>query len=137
MDGWDASSPDLTNTIFWGNTATTTGAQIYHPDAGPIDLSYSLVEGGCPTAVNCDHLRSGDPLFVDAAVGDLRLQLASPAIDAGNNAAVPSGVLTDLLGFPRFVDIASIVDTGNGTPPIVDMGAYEAQVVVYLPLIRR
>jgi hypothetical protein len=34
--------------------------------------------------------------------------------------------------------IASTPDTGNGTPPIVDMGAYEAaETTIYLPLIRR
>jgi len=57
---------------------------------------------------------------VDAANGDLRLQLTSPAIDAGNNAAVPPGVTTDLDGNPRFVDF-----TGRGNA-IVDMGAYES-----------
>ena len=76
-----------------------------------------------------------DPLFVDAAGGDLRLQPASPAIDAGDNAAVPVGVTTDLLGNARFVDIVSVIDTGNGAPPIVDIGAYEAQIVVYLPIL--
>jgi uncharacterized repeat protein (TIGR01451 family) len=66
---------------------------------------------------------------VAPASGNLRLQFTSPAIDAGNNAAVPAGVTTDLDGNPRFVDIPAVPDTGNGTPPIVDMGAYEAQVV--------
>ena len=75
----------------------------------------------------------------DDDFGNLRLQLTSPAIDAGNNAAVPSGVTTDLDGSPRIVDIASVPDTGSGTAPIVDMGAYEAQlyeaqlIVLYLP----
>ena len=39
----------------------------------------------------------------------------SPAIDAGDNAVVPTGVTTDLAGSARIV---------NGT---VDMGAYEVQ----------
>jgi hypothetical protein len=42
---------------------------------------------------------------------------------------------TDLGGDPRFVDILSVIDTGNGAPPIVDMGAYETQrPVVYVDL---
>ena len=45
--------------------------------------------------------------------GDLRLLPDSPAIDAGDNALVPEGVLVDLNGNPRI---------WNGT---VDMGAYE------------
>jgi hypothetical protein len=38
------------------------------------------------------------------------------------------------------VDIPAVSDTGNGTPPIVDMGAYEAQNLqhhVYVPMILR
>ena len=60
-----------------------------------------------------------------------------PLPSTGKNAAVPGGVFTDLLGFPRFVDIPSVPDTGSGSPPIVDMGAYEAQIVVYLPVLQK
>ncbi len=75
---------------------------------------------------------------MDAASGNLRLQPGSPAIDAGNNAAVPTGVTTDLDGNPRFVDIPAVVDTGAGDAPIVDMGAYEYTFLfVYLPLVRK
>jgi hypothetical protein len=54
-----------------------------------------------------------DPLFVDYANGNLRLQSNSPCINAGNNAYVTTA--TDLDGRPRIV---------GGT---VDMGAYEYQ----------
>ncbi len=37
----------------------------------------------------------------------------------------------------RFVDIRSVADTASGTPPIVDMGAYEVQNNIFLPLIVR
>ncbi|MDY7109555.1 MAG: choice-of-anchor Q domain-containing protein [Planctomycetota bacterium] len=57
--------------------------------------------------------------------GDYRLAPGSPCIDAGDNMAVPEGVDTDLDGNPRFVDDPATEDTGNGEPPIVDMGAYE------------
>jgi len=36
-------------------------------------------------------------------------------------------VTTDLDGNARFVDDPYTPDTGSGTPPIVDMGAYEFQ----------
>lgn len=49
----------------------------------------------------------------------------SPVIDAGDNTALPAEIRTDRSGFPRYWDIVSIPDTGNGMPPIVDMGAYE------------
>jgi hypothetical protein len=53
---------------------------------------------------------------------------------------VPAGVTTDRDGNPRFVDIPTVADTGNGTPPIVDVGAYEVQNPqsrAYLPLVLR
>ena len=53
---------------------------------------------------------------MDAANGNIRLQPCSPAINAGDNSAVPAGITTDLDGNPRFYN--------NGT---VDMGAYEYQ----------
>ena len=53
------------------------------------------------------------PLLVNIAGGNLRLQAASPCVNAGNNAYV--SVATDLDGNPRIV---------SGT---VDIGAYEFQ----------
>ena len=68
-----------------------------------------------------------DPLFVAPADADYRLAAGSPCIDAGDNGAVPPEVTTDLDGDPRFVDDLGMPDDGAGTPPIVDMGAYEFQ----------
>jgi hypothetical protein len=78
----------------------------------------------------------------DDDFGDLRLSSGSPCIDAGDNAAVPADTIDsdgdgdtseplplDLGGWPRFVDHPLAPDTGSGTPPIVDMGAYEYQPV--------
>jgi hypothetical protein len=55
--------------------------------------------------------------------------VGSPCIDAASNAEVPADVTTDLDGRPRFVDDPNTPDTGQGTPPIVDMGPYEFQPV--------
>ncbi|MBN1922512.1 MAG: SBBP repeat-containing protein [Anaerolineae bacterium] len=140
----NGSTPMLTNVILWGNTAPN-GAGIYNVSSTPT-IAYSDIQGcggSSSWASTCGTDGGGnieaDPLFVDAdAVDDtpgtaddnLRLQLTSPAIDAGDNSVVPSGIVTDLHGKLRFVDIPFVPDTGNGTPPIVDMGACEAQQVV-------
>ncbi len=114
----------VSNCILWGNTV---GSQIY--DAAIVN--YSDVQGGWTGAGNI----SVDPLFVrnpspgpdtvwgtaDDDYGDLRLQIGSPCIDAGSNAAVPTGTTTDLAGDPRFIDVPGVHDPGA----IVDMGAYE------------
>jgi predicted outer membrane repeat protein len=137
-----SSNPTLTNVIMWGDSALY-GPEIYN-DNSDASISYSdiegcIVSGSWNSACGADsgHNIDADPLFVDATGGNLRLQLISPAIDAGNNAAVPITVTTDLDGNPRFVDIPTVPDTGTGTPPIVDMGAYEATFTVFLPLVLR
>src|SRR5262249_31852328 len=84
-------------------------------------VTYCDVQGGWMGTGNIN----ADPLFMNAGNGDLRLQSGSRCIDGGNNDAVPGGMTTDIDGNPRFVDDPSTPDTGHGTPPIVDMGAYE------------
>lgn len=107
------------NSIFWNNVVD----EIYVAGGSPT-VRYSTVRGGWSGEGN----RSDDPRFVDESGDDYRLSAASPAIDAGDNEAVPQGVDVDLDGHPRFVDDPAAPDTGRGSPPIVDMGAYERQV---------
>ena len=132
------ATPALTNAILWGNSAPT-GPEIAN-DNSTATISYSDIQGcGGSGSWNsaCGTDRGGnidaDPRFVDAVGGNLRLQLTSLAIDAGNNAAVPGGVTTDLDGRPR------IADGNDDGVETVDMGAYEAQYRsrVFLPLVVR
>src|SRR5690606_2027083 len=92
-----------------------------------VSITYSDIERGWAGTGNI----SADPLLVDPAAGDWRLGPGSPVIDAGNNTAMPGGILTDLAGLPRFVDDPATPDTGvpggAGGSAIVDMGAYEYQ----------
>ena len=98
------------NSILWGNTGTTEGAEIWGSDEGAA-VSYSDVQGGWTGTGNID----ADPLFVDALNGDLHLQAGSPAMDNGDQTLLPAGITTDLDGNARVVGAN------------VDMGAYEFQ----------
>ena len=108
----------LNNSIVWGNSNS-----IYVNSDSAITLNYSdytndITGSGTVTAdPNCI---TTDPLFVDSANGNYRLQNSptlSPGINAGSNALVPIGITTDLAGNPRF-------SPAGGT---VDLGAYEYQ----------
>ena len=131
------STLTIANCILWGDSAPNGPGIALRVCASPSELaiSYSDVEGGPANVYSepgClldwgDGNIDADPLFVDPDNGDYRLLPGSPCIDAGDNDAVPPGVTTDLDGNPRFVDDPATPDTGNGTPPIVDMGAYEYQ----------
>jgi hypothetical protein len=114
------SQPKIVNSIFYQGTGTTN-PEIFD-DSGSISfVSYSNIEGGFSGVGNINS----DPLFADPENGNFHLLAGSPCIDAGDNEAVPSNVTTDFYGKPRFYDDPSTTDTGNGTPPIVDMGADE------------
>ncbi len=142
------SSPTVTNCTFSGNTPTSIGGGMFNYDSSPpvtncvlwgnspdqIDdpgttVTYSDISGGFAGEGNID----ADPIFVDPGNGDFRLSPGSPCIDAGDNTAVPVDITTDLDGNPRFVDDPGTTDTGSGTPPIVDMGAYEFQIAPPCP----
>ena len=96
----------LNNCLVYFN-ASPSGAANYD--------AYSTLNYCCTTPMPTNGVGNitGDPLFVDYANGNLRLQPNSPCINAGNIAYAPGPV--DLDGNPRIV---------NGT---VDIGAYELQ----------
>ena len=128
-----SSLPRLTGCVVWGNTP----GEIVASSGAPV-VTYCNVEGGYTGTGNID----ADPLFIDPDGPDndpntwqdnnYRLSSTSPCIDAANNAAVPSSVITDLDGLPRFVDDPATPDCPYapgtcGEPPIADMGAFEYQ----------
>ena len=99
----------VSNCILWGNN---NSFNIIAPPTTAFTVANSIVQGGWSGTGNLN----ADPLFVNTAGGDFRLQGCSPAINTGGNGYVPGGITTDLDGNPRFYN--------NGT---VDMGAYEFQ----------
>ena len=108
------SNLQLRNSIIWGNSATNSGPGLYNTTTWIILVRHSWIEGGY------GDVGTGDPLFVapvaatsaPTTTGDYRLQAASLAINAGDNAVITT--MTDRDGNPRIV---------GGT---VDLGAYEA-----------
>lgn len=95
---------------------TLTSNDLYNTGA-----NYTLVTAGASDV-------SVDPLFVDRAGGDYRLQAASPVVDSGSNALVPAGAV-DYAGKPRIVD-----GTLTGIP-VVDLGALELMANHTLALV--
>ncbi|MBI4582111.1 MAG: HYR domain-containing protein, partial [Planctomycetes bacterium] len=130
--------PVLTNCILWGNrdqagTGTDEVAQIFTIYGGAPVVNYCTVQGLTGALSGTGNLGT-DPRFENPSLGDYRLSADSPCIDAGSNAAVPSDLADldgdgntgeqlplDILEKPRMVFVI-----GSG-PPIVDMGAFEAQ----------
>jgi len=95
--GSDADNPVWTNNLVFGNTADYVGT-----------ASLTGVNGNI----------AADPIFLDLAAGNYRLQPGSPAIDAGDGTAAPA---SDFDGLPRPKD-------GNGDGrAAMDIGAFEAQ----------
>ena len=118
-------SPQVTNSIFWGNQSTGTSsegpdiwlnrsdnAKISHSIVTEAGLYVDLAGGTIDTTTVYLH---DDPMLIDTMNNDLRLLPNSPAINAGINDSIPDGITTDLDGLDRI------------NCDIVDMGAYEFQ----------
>lgn len=126
---------NIENCILWGNAGTNPQISAFGGTDQPV-VNYSLVQGGWagPGA----NILTDDPSFADA---DLRLELDSPVIDAGDSSAVPMDIVDldedhwtdhptekDLDLHWRRENIPYVPDTGIPDPEgrTVDMGAYEA-----------
>jgi len=104
----------VVNCIIASNTASNAGNDFYDASSQSSNaFCYSCINIGT-LATDKNNITNREPLFVGSAVGNFRLQSASPCIDAGINEAWMNGAL-DLDGRPRW-------DRFRGQ---VDMGAYE------------
>ena len=119
------SMPNLTNDIFWQDTGGFGGNEIsndvvdFHGGSQPA-VTYCDINGYSGNVGNF----YADPLFVGSGTYPYQLAPNSPCITNPGNSNAPAlpgvsvaGVSTDLAGNPRMVD------------SVVDLGAYEAQVV--------
>ena len=123
----------IENSVFWGNAGTNPQISFW---TTPPTVNYSLVQGGW--AHGGTNIITDDPSFADA---ELRINLDSPAVDAGDSTAIPDDLADidedhwtdemidlDLDNYWRRENIPSVPDTGipDGEGRTVDMGAYEA-----------
>ncbi|MEM9917633.1 MAG: choice-of-anchor Q domain-containing protein, partial [Bacteroidota bacterium] len=131
----------ILNCTFWQNEAMNSGGDVYLEQGGGqlgFELHNSILWEGSDPGIgssnasgrvsHCilqhplpDDLIDGgnnfseDPVFADAAAGDFHPLRCSPAIDAGDNDALPLTFNADRDGKPRI---------SNGT---IDLGIYESQ----------
>ena len=143
MDSYGVSLPTIANCIFWENVSPS-GAQLSLGSGTTLTINKCNIQGGEDGILGKENIGAGstyinahpgfmDPDGLDNIIGtiddDLRLTAGSPCIDAGDNIALPAGVITDLDGRPR------IIDGDNDGTATVDMGAYECESEeVELPL---
>jgi hypothetical protein len=139
----EESDATIQNSILWGNldgSSPPAEAQVYIVTSGAAPaVNYSLVQGGCPSGADCwpiTYPLTDDPQFIDAdgpddvggtADDDLRLQFTSPAVDKGDNAALPLDEL-DLDGDDVLTETLPLDLAGNPRISgfdVVDLGAYE------------
>ncbi len=153
----------LIGCILAGNTATSSGPQGRYWGSGSLTVSYSNVVGGQQGFTGWSTLiwgagnLDGEPQFADSdgpdnnpatwPDNDYHLTTSSLCIDAGDNVnpalrdpldldndgSVTDPLPTDRDGLARYVDTPGTPDTGRGTAPIVDIGAYEYGGTVSLP----
>jgi len=132
------------NNIFWDNFDSSYPPVLRDvagnlPDSVTLNVTYNLFfdsssqvwttsfgnpitpnlgcDGGCDTNV---YTQNPGLSFLD-----YHLIENSPCIDAGDNSALALAPATDIDGDDRKIDDPAVADTGNGTPPIVDIGADE------------
>jgi predicted outer membrane repeat protein len=123
------------NTVFWENQDAGGNDETAQLDASGATLTvrYATVQGWTGTLGGVGNIAL-DPLFADAdgqdalygtLDDDFSLSPTSPCVDAGSSGVVTTA--NDLGGFVRRIDDLATPDTGFGSAPIVDIGAYEFQ----------
>jgi len=103
LDAW-RSTATLKNTILWGNTPTQ---QISVGMSASVAATYSDIQQSSGTYTGTGNINA-DPLSVNPANGDYRLQAGSPCIDAGDPTSPLEldGTRADMGASPYFRPVA-------------------------------
>ncbi len=104
------------NTVVWNNRPGAVNAVV----SGLFSATYSNFQfpfvGGSNIFTNPLFVAPQAASSLPSSSGDYTLQPASPSRDAGSNALVPPGIVTDLRNAPRIINA------------IVDIGCYEFEL---------
>ncbi len=119
VNGESADHLTLTNTI---DTANTGGSDLggFNGTGGSISSSFSDACAAGAALPGSGNI-CAPPLLASAS--DVHETSASPTIDAGSNALVPSGLTTDAFGTGRV--LAGTAACGSSPAAVVDIGAAE------------
>ena len=134
--GNSTSVVNVVNSILWGNRLGTSSGEDAQLTVGPgctIQCARTCVQGWTGTLPGEGNVGT-DPLLDPTG----RLQPASPCIDAGDKLLLPPDTLDldgdldtaeqlplDLDRAARLINAPQAPDLGPGTPPHVDLGAFE------------
>ncbi|MCG3127758.1 MAG: hypothetical protein CHACPFDD_02630 [Phycisphaerae bacterium] len=141
---------EIYNSILWDNHGSAAWNNLMKSqlsfDLSSVTASYTTVQFHTPGQLPGAGNNGVNPQFVNSTGGDgygglnddVRLAAGSPLIDAGDNAKTLNdfsdldqdgnyfeATPLDLDRHARRIDDPATADTGNGTAPIVDRGAYE------------
>mgnify|MGYP002623390674 FL=1 len=150
IGGTTAARPSLYNCLLWNNTDSGGLMQAAQFTGVPQTIRNCCIQGWTGSLGGVGNIGL-DPYFLDPIGGDgvtwsgdelAWLRPNSACSDAGSNSFVPVDTMDmdgdldfaepipfDLGGRPRFVDNPQVADTGSGQAPIVDIGAFEVQIL--------
>jgi hypothetical protein len=111
----------LANTIVFGDGGPELGG--FGTSLANVSASFSDVCSGSAPFAGAGNI-CADPKLVGPGPGsaDVHETAASPTLEAGSNALVPSGLTTDAFGSPRII---GPIGCGSSPPAVVDIGAAE------------
>lgn len=130
----DSSEASVASSVFWANRANAASDDVRATAQAATSVTFSCMQ---TTGWGAGTQQLTSSPFASFATGNFRLASTSSCIDAADNSATApdrfdddhDGNTSEPLPFdvankPRFVDYPA-PDTGSGSAPLIDCGAYE------------